>query len=125
MVEINVTRQVLEQSDTPENLSDDLVLRTDVTVKKCGGNRSFLRRENVGSHVCTIAEQGLNRLSDYNSTRQVCVSDNEAKNLVAEHPINVESAGATEQTESNLKEIIFQFTWWMKKQGYAKTTIIF
>ena len=54
---------------------------------------------------------------------RVCVSEREAKNLAAEPPINVESAGATEQTKNASNETIFQFKWWMKKQGYAESTI--
>lgn len=32
-------------------------------------------------------------------------------------------AGATEPTNADAKETIFQFAWWLKKQGYAESTI--
>jgi integrase len=55
----------------------------------------------------------------HTSVCRVSVSDSESKNLTAEQPIKVESAGATKPIE----ETVFQFKWYLKKQGRAKTTI--
>jgi integrase len=63
--------------------------------------------------------QKRNISNRHTSVCRVCVSDSEAKNLVAEPTIHVESAGATEPIE----ETVFQFKWYLKKQGSAKTTI--
>jgi integrase len=63
----------------------------------------------------------LKAVSSNKDNRQVCAM--EAKNLTAEQPRKVGSAGATEQAKANIKETIFQYKWWLKKQGYAETTI--
>jgi integrase len=57
------------------------------------------------------------------SACRVRVSEREAKNLAAEQPINVESAGATEQTGNTVTETIIQFKWSLFKNGYAEVTI--
>jgi integrase len=43
--------------------------------------------------------------------------------LAAEPSINVESAGATEQTGNSDTETIIQFKWYLFKNGYAEVTI--
>lgn len=55
--------------------------------------------------------------------RQVCASIMEAKNLSAVEPQNNGHAGATELTKTGSREKIFEFKWWMKKQGYKESTI--
>jgi integrase len=47
----------------------------------------------------------------------------EAKNLTAVEPHNDGPAGATELIKADANERIFQFKWWMKKQGKAESTI--
>ena len=46
-----------------------------------------------------------------------------AKNLIEVETQNSESAGATETTKTKQKEKIFEYAWWLKKQGYAEVTI--
>lgn len=51
---------------------------------------------------------------------RVCVSEREMKNLVEVETRNEKgAAGAT----INAQSIIFNFAWWMKKQGYSESTI--
>ncbi|MEM3706021.1 MAG: tyrosine-type recombinase/integrase [Candidatus Bathyarchaeia archaeon] len=67
--------------------------------------------------------QILNLNSDIFSKRQVCVSlARGAKNL-ASTAQNGNPAVETTQREIDVKEKIFEFAWWMQKQGYAAETI--
>jgi len=59
---------------------------------------------------------------------RVSASEREAKNSagivrILEHKTEEEkrAAGAT---ETNIKSLLFNFAWWMKKQGYAESTIV-
>lgn len=56
-------------------------------------------------------------------SRQVCALLTEAINLIAVEPPKVGLAGATEQNKTDAKDIIFEYAWWLKKQGRAETTI--
>jgi len=52
---------------------------------------------------------------------RVCVSEGEMKNLAAVEPRTEKwAAGAT---TADTKSLLFNLTWWMKKQGYADQTI--
>ena len=53
---------------------------------------------------------------------QVCAPLMGAKNLAKVEPPNDGLAGATGQTKTD-KATIFDFSWWMKKQGYSDSTI--
>jgi len=44
-----------------------------------------------------------------------------AKNLAEVETRN--EPGRREATETNLKSLLFNFAWWMKKQGYAGETV--
>ncbi|MCJ7632473.1 tyrosine-type recombinase/integrase [Candidatus Bathyarchaeota archaeon] len=50
---------------------------------------------------------------------QVCAPLMGAKNLAKVEPLNDGPAGAT----NDVKSLLFQFGWWMKKQGYAEQTV--
>ena len=50
---------------------------------------------------------------------QVCADEKEAKNLATVEPEQEQAAGAT----TNLKNTLFNYVWYMKKQGYAESTI--
>jgi integrase len=68
--------------------------------------------------------EAINNQIMHTTKRRVCVSNHEAKNLAAVEPQINGSAGVTKSTKNTIKETIFQYTWWMKKEGYAKTTIL-
>jgi integrase len=70
-----------------------------------------------------VAER-LKALSFYDSKCRVCATEDEAKNLAAVKSRTEErTAGATEQIDATVKGKIIEYTWWMKKQGYATPTI--
>ena len=66
----------------------------------------------------------LNMPSSLLSNRQICViQTKEAKNLVkVETRTEKQVAGATKYS-GDIKSKLFEFAWWMKKQGYKQSTI--
>ena len=53
----------------------------------------------------------------------MCVSEREAKNLSQQNTRQKRAAGATKPTNAEVKGKIIEYLWWMKKQGYAKSTV--
>ena len=65
----------------------------------------------------------VNRLVGHRFQRQICVSpERKAENLVTVEPLKDGLAGATEPTKGNRDEI-FEYAWWMRREGYAEGTI--
>ena len=83
----------------------------------------FFFGEDVASHNLSIAEKSSNNLPFYSSKHQVCASTPKAKNLGKTNPL-VEKAQreGTVQT-ANIKGKIVEYSFWLLKQGYAKSTI--
>jgi type 1 fimbriae regulatory protein FimB/type 1 fimbriae regulatory protein FimE len=81
---------------------------------------SFNKSENVQK----IHRMPLNIPPNLTSNRQICASQpTETKNLVkVETRIKNRLAGAT-YINTETKSHLFNFAWWMKKEGYAPTTI--
>ena len=66
----------------------------------------------------------INRSSDYPFNRQICDLTEESKNLAKiEQLPKTELAGTTQQT-LDIKGKLVEFSWWMKKEGYAESTIL-
>jgi len=87
---------------------------------------SFRFSESKNHRMNSLAKQKkLNRASSIGSNRRVCVSlARGAKNLVeVESRTEKWAAGATKTDSATIKGKLLEFAWWMKKQGYAKTTI--
>ncbi|MDH5461352.1 MAG: tyrosine-type recombinase/integrase [Candidatus Bathyarchaeota archaeon] len=57
----------------------------------------------------------------YNCNSQVCVSDKEMKNLSRQRTRKKRAAGAT--TKADIKGRIIEYLWYLKKQGYAESTV--
>jgi integrase len=53
---------------------------------------------------------------------QISVLDR-SKNLVQQKSQQERVSGTTKQTEKKNMQIVFKYAWWMKKQGYAESTI--
>jgi len=53
----------------------------------------------------------------------VCASKREAKNLAAALKSEKRAAGATTPIQPEMRAKLIEFLWWMKKQGYAESTI--
>ncbi len=72
----------------------------------------------VDSQFCGPMREEYKKSTGYETIRRVCAD--EAKNLVAAIEIN---RAAGDISTGNEKELIFNFAWWMKKQGLAEDTI--
>jgi len=128
-VKLNVLSQVSKQPKPIDDLAHDIVANPNFTLKEPIDDLPLLRSENSGIHECTNLEQNLNTLRNYNGKCQVRASKGEAKNLAGAVKALMEekayaegrAAGATENPK--VSELLFNFAWWMKKQGYAEQTI--
>ena len=90
----------------------------------------FSETSNIGSNKPNYAKNSV-RQNSYSSpslpsNRQICVTETiGAKNLAkTESRTEKQSAGGTKPTEANIKGKIVEYVWWMKKQGYAESTIL-
>jgi integrase len=82
--------------------------------------------ENVSpqiSSIVPIVGKPLNELRPYGRPAQVCARERKAKNL---DPIKGKEKQVVANAEdaTQFREKIVEFAWWLKKQGYAETTII-
>jgi len=117
-VKVNVTSQLLKGSDTVEKFPNGVV---SVTGKQSLDKLSFIRSEDVGSHMLSVVEKDLNSLPLYNRERRVCVSEREAKNLVA---VNKTETTAQDRTNQQaLKGELVTFMFHLSKLNLDKKTI--
>jgi integrase len=92
--------------------------------RECGKRFSDNRLSNSDS-VQSVHRLPLNRSSSYLSNCQIGVSQPKAaKNLVkVESQTKNRAVGATKQSDADIKGKIIDYLWFMKKQGYAESTI--
>jgi len=122
-VKVNIICKAGEVLYPVSQLTCKMVGSTSFSSKKSFDSLTFPSRKDVGSHEITSVEKRLNSFPHYNSDCQVCVNEEKMKNLVkVESRTEKRAAGATTQAE--VKGKIVDFAWWMKKGGYAETTIV-
>jgi len=94
--------------------------------RECGYrfSQASWNRSKEPEHVQRVHRKPLNRFSSLLSNCQICASQTKrAKNLVAvETRTENQVAGATKYS-GEVKSKLFEFAWWMKKQGYKQSTI--
>jgi len=127
-VKVHISRKSLELLNPGSDLAEKVVRDRDLPVQKHAYGFPFLRGEDVGSHKIspniTNVGKGINTHRHYNSKYRVGVSESEAKNLVkVESRIEKQAAGATTTSDAEVKGKIVEFLWWLKKKGYAPSTI--
>jgi len=122
-VKVNVTGKISESFDPGENHHEVRVASGDAAHEKVDDCLPFVSREDVSSHDISIAEKSLYGLPFYNSKRQLCAIPKEAKKLDTATE-NKTVAGISPTTGQNTNGKIIGFLWWMKKQGYADSTVI-
>jgi len=134
-VKLNVLPQPLKSLNPESNFLDADITRGYLAVKERYDPLPLQRCEDVAPHIPsegTVAEKNLNISGDYNRNRRVCASEVGAKNSASqglslmENAAEVEkrAAGATETSQrADIKGKLVEFAWWMKKQGYAESTI--
>lgn len=130
-VKLNVKSQPSKLSEAMENLAEADSVNFPAfkpSLKKA----SFPFREDVGAHDFTNAEKDINSLLLHSRERRVSVagskpaSKNSAKALVAlSKEIEKEAMGPRGPTKlsENLKSELFNFAWWLRKNGLKETTI--
>lgn len=120
--------------------SKDWVGEANLTVEEALDSPSLGWCEDVGPQAAStplkaVVAQPLNTLPCYSSTRRVCAPEGGAKNSASQRLGRMEeavecgkrAAGATEIAQSltgDTKALLIRFAWWMKKQGYADSTIM-
>jgi len=124
-VKVHVTSQPGETTDPMIDLSD-LQPRNVLSLKQRLNDPALPIREDVGSHgvdspsISTVGK-ALNTFYPNNRNRRICVSEGETKNLAGVEPRTEKwAAGAT---ETDLKNLLFKYAWYLKKEGYADSTI--
>ena len=131
-VKLNVPCQIFEEPDSGENLLQPYVFERKLPVEPAIENPSLKLREDITSHSLsgkTITGKNLYIFPDYNRECRVCASENGAKNsagavkALMEEKADAESRTAGATSSPKVSEMLFNFAWWMKKQGYAEQTI--
>ena len=128
-VKVNIPSEFGKTSHPRKNVSNSTIGTFDFPIEKHLNSPSLGSGENVTSHGVsspfTSVAKPLKALPCYNSKRRVCASEEGAKNLVkVESRIEKRAAGATAKPiKGDAKGKIFEFAWWMKKQGYRESTI--
>jgi integrase len=95
--------------------------------RSCGYrfSKTSWNRSDDPERVQSVHREALNRLPSLLSNRQICVTQPKGtKNLVkVETQIRKQAAGATIQDTATLKGKFVEYLWYLKKQGYRKSTI--
>jgi len=122
-IKINIASQIFERPYSQSDLTHDVVSKLSLTFKESVDDFPLFGSEYVASHKRTTAEQGLNTLRDYNSTRRVCASESEAKNLAEVETTRLSQAAGATITSADMQGKIVEFAWWLKKKGRKPATI--
>ncbi len=98
------------------------VIHCDSTAEEALNDSFFPIREDVSSHRDHAKSTVGKNINDFASAivNAKCTLGKEVKNLVKVEPLGEGLARATKDTKGRTVE----FLWWMKKQGYAESTII-
>jgi len=95
--------------------------------RECGYRFSQTTREHLSQPLQNRSRWSINNASTHTLPRQVCeILTEDSKNLAeVETRTEKQAAGATktEPTEADVKGKIIQYAWWLKKEGYAESTI--
>ena len=119
-VQVHVFKERVELPDSMHNLRH--LNTVNVSTSNVGlQNPALPVGEDVGSHAFTILGKTINTFLPYNRERQVCATERVAKNLSQQRTrTKKQAAGAT---ETDTKSQLFNFAWWLNKEGYAESTI--
>jgi len=121
-VEVDIASQSLKKPKPVSDVSEDVFSGLGSASKESLDGLPFFFREDVtsqGSSFVTTVEQGLNSLRHNSRDCRVCVSEDGMKNLAKVEIRKRWAAGAT----TDAKSIVFGYAWWLKKEGYRKSTI--
>jgi hypothetical protein len=120
-VEVNVRGEILKVPVPGGDLSEEKIFAVNLSPEESLKSLPLPGGEDVAPHDEDIGGQQLNTFCDYGRNRRVGASKNEVKNTVATETIGNVVAG--DDRLKGIKEITLNYAWWMKKQGYAESTI--
>lgn len=120
-VEIDITSELSESVKPSSNLAKAPMRRRDIAFKKGSDDVSLSSAKDSSVHVVTSFGKGLNTLCSKVSNAKYCVSEREMKNLSHQRTRQKQAAGAT--TKADVKGKIIEYSWYLKKEGYANGTI--
>jgi integrase len=118
-IEVDVRSQVLKTFDSRNDSHENGVVPGSGPVQKSPDGLSLLLSKDVRSHGLSSVEKRLYALPFYNSNAE-CASKR-AKNLSNATELKTVAGESPKQDDS--KSPLFQYAWWMKKEGYAEDTI--
>ncbi|MGF3572996.1 MAG: tyrosine-type recombinase/integrase [Candidatus Bathyarchaeia archaeon] len=122
-VEVDIVGKGFKVFHSGPDMPKRQIERGDFSVKERPNQLSLVVREDVAPHdasLITKAGKYINTAIGKYVNRRVSAEEGEAKNLAAAIQGEKQAAGATLDTEAKLLE----YAWWMKKQGYAESTIL-
>jgi len=93
--------------------------------RECGlrFSETRLHQSKEPKRVRNTHRMALNMSSSLLSNRQICVTQTKGtKNLVKVEPQQKTALREGTEKDAEIKGKLFEFTWWMNKQGYAKET---
>jgi len=122
-VKLNVPSQLLEVSKPRQDDVETSILKADPPVKGLSDASSLLLSEDVRSHHSSSngsAIESLKVFRPHNTKRQVCVPEGGMRNLT-----EVESrlGKAPRESTGNIESLLFNFAWYLKKNGRKESTI--
>lgn len=123
-VKVHVAGKIIEVSEPGKDHMQASVFRADLALEKALDEGPLLLSEDVGSHASSPSgsvTERLNTLRFYNSSCRVCASETKAvKNLVK---VETQTETALRESTQDIKGKIIEYLWYLKKQGYKKSTI--
>ncbi|MDI6847764.1 MAG: tyrosine-type recombinase/integrase [Candidatus Bathyarchaeia archaeon] len=126
-VKVDIPSKPLKASNPRKDNLKKRILNVDFPFKEISDSLPLPISEDVASHdksTITTTEKGLNTLPFYNSKRQVCVSEREAKNLAKSEARQEKAQREGTAETADVKGKIIQFLWHLKRKGkYVESTI--
>jgi integrase len=104
------------------DLAESSICDRDSARKKIFNDDSLALRENVTSHDVTVSGKDLNALRSYSSNRQVCVTEQGAKNLAETAADAKTVAGDSRKIvdKATMKGLLLQYALYLQKEGYGE-----
>ena len=114
---LNVAGKLNETLNPGTDHLNSVILNGKPSFKEASDSLPFSFGKDVGSHKVSIVAKGLNSFPFYNSNRQICASNKEAKNLAATEIEKQTVAGNLQNNE--VKGLIIKYMAYLEKEGYT------
>lgn len=121
-VELNVSGQSLVLSETIHDFGEFNSVNVSPSDKGLK-NTSFAVGKDIRSHDFTIVGKTINSLLHNCRESRVCAEKSEAKNLASNATTKAGVDARRPTMDVTVKGKIIEYAWWLKKEGYADSTI--